>query len=137
MDEPSSKRQRTNGVKSDTLDATYKVVLNILKEGHVIGQYRINGLAFDNRCLIGAQPKPGQTSPVDIVLEHLSISRLHAELRVDEGGVVILSDLGSSHGTNLNGLWVKPKQPKALRVGSKVKFGGSTREYVLVEVIRT
>ena len=35
----------------------------------------------------------------------------------------------AGHGTNVDGLWLRPNAPKVLSVGSTVLFGGSTRTY--------
>jgi dual specificity MAP kinase phosphatase len=68
------------------------------------------------------------------VLEHLSISRQHAQLSVDVSGAVCLMDLGSQHGTKLNDAWLKSQQPRTMAPGSTVQFGASTRRYKLLDV---
>jgi hypothetical protein len=40
----------------------------------------------------------------------------------------------SAHGTNLDGVWVKPRVPKQLRPGSTFKLGASVREYRVVRL---
>lgn len=69
-----------------------------------------------------------------VVLEHLSISRQHAQLTVDLSGSVCIMDLGSQHGTKLNDTWLKSQQQRTMAVGSTVQFGASTRRYKLLEV---
>jgi pSer/pThr/pTyr-binding forkhead associated (FHA) protein len=71
------------------------------------------------------------------VLEHLSISRQHAQLTVDPAGGVALMDLGSAHGTKLNDAWLGTKKQRSATVGSQFQFGASTRTYKLLEVIKT
>lgn len=48
---------------------------------------------------------------------------------MDGAGKLYLIDLGSGHGTNLDGVWVRAQSPKELKVGSVIRFGASTREY--------
>ena len=69
-----------------------------------------------------------------MVLEHLSISRQHAQLTVDLSGSVCIMDLDSQHGTKLNDTWLKSQQQRTMAVGSTVQFGASTRRYKLLEV---
>uniref|UniRef100_K3W6F9 FHA domain-containing protein n=1 Tax=Globisporangium ultimum (strain ATCC 200006 / CBS 805.95 / DAOM BR144) TaxID=431595 RepID=K3W6F9_GLOUD len=66
----------------------------------------------------------------DIVLSHCSISRLHAGIMHHEDGTsVYLVDLGSAHGTFLDGVRLKPCQPTLMLHGSQLKFGASSRSY--------
>jgi pSer/pThr/pTyr-binding forkhead associated (FHA) protein len=56
-----------------------------------------------------------------LLVTDLAASRLHAELRVDEG-IWFVRDLGSRNGTVLNGLKLAPYQPKALQAGDQIKI---------------
>lgn len=67
-------------------------------------------------------------------MEHLSVSRQHAALSVDLAGSVNVMDMGAAHGTKLDDTWIKAQQPKAMPVGSKLRFGASTRVYTLLSV---
>lgn len=49
------------------------------------------------------------------------VSRFHARLERSEGGALVVSDLGSSNGTFLNGRRVS--RPEALHDGDRVRFG--------------
>ena len=60
----------------------------------------------------------GETS--DVLIDNVSVSRRHAELR-EEGGAWLLRDLGSSNGTFLNGQRVTAELP--LRPGDEIPFG--------------
>jgi hypothetical protein len=60
----------------------------------------------------------GETS--DVLIDNVSVSRRHAELR-EEGGAWLLRDLGSSNGTFLNGQRVTAELP--LRPGDEISFG--------------
>lgn len=39
--------------------------------------------------------------------------------------------LCAAHGTNVNGMWVKPQQPKDVKVGTTFRFGASSRVYTV------
>ncbi|KAH9086090.1 hypothetical protein LEN26_020485 [Aphanomyces euteiches] len=65
----------------------------------------------------------------DIVLEHCSISRMHAALVHHNDGAVYLIDLGSCHGTFLDGEKLEPLQPTLLSHGAQLRFGVSSRTY--------
>ncbi|XP_062863345.1 kanadaptin isoform X2 [Trichomycterus rosablanca] len=83
----------------------------------------------------------GRLPVCDISLEHPSISRYHAVVQyrgqeVEDGGVgeelgFYVYDLGSTHGTFVNKNKIPPKTYIRLRVGHVVKFGGSTRLFIL------
>ncbi|WP_336205988.1 DUF1707 and FHA domain-containing protein [Nonomuraea sp. LPB2021202275-12-8] len=63
----------------------------------------------------------GRGSACDLVLADLTVSRVHAELRRDDGGGWMLVDLGSLNGTRLNG-W-RLVGPARVRSGDEVSFG--------------
>ena len=69
----------------------------------------------------------------EIALEHPSCSRRHAEIeRAADGGLSVM-DLGSAQGTFLDGA-PKPLAARArtaLRHGSRLEFGASTRSFVV------
>lgn len=67
----------------------------------------------------------------DVLLQHPSISRQHAVLLHGKSGNMYVMDLGSSHGTFVNKRRVKPEQREALQEGDCVKFGASSREYIV------
>ncbi|KAL3228380.1 hypothetical protein MRX96_048607 [Rhipicephalus microplus] len=77
----------------------------------------------------------GRKDDCDIVLEHPSISRYHAvvQFRTGEPGTsgFYLYDLDSTHGTCVNKEQVRARSYKRLRVGYMVKFGGSSRNFIL------
>jgi hypothetical protein len=60
----------------------------------------------------------GETS--DVLIDNVSVSRRHAEIR-EESGAWLLRDLGSSNGTFLNGQRVHADQP--LRPGDEISLG--------------
>ncbi|KAM9466761.1 kanadaptin [Clarias gariepinus] len=83
----------------------------------------------------------GRLPVCDISLEHPSISRYHAvvQYRGEPGDTGALGeelgfyvyDLGSTHGTFVNKNKIPPKTYLRLHVGHVVKFGGSTRLFIL------
>ena len=97
----------------------------------------------------------GRLPVCDVPLEHPSISRYHAVLQYrptgattvgdqDEGGEgrplsfgtpneagYYVYDLGSTHGSFLNKSKLQPRVYCRVRVGQMVRFGGSSRLFVL------
>jgi len=67
----------------------------------------------------------------DIKLDHPSISRRHALMGHGSSGNLYVMDLGSSHGTFVNAERLKKRKREPLRDGYTVKFGASTREYIV------
>lgn len=62
----------------------------------------------------------GRSSDCDIVVHDLNASRTHAELRFEPQGVWVLSDLGSTNGTRVNGMAIASQ---ALRPGDHITIG--------------
>lgn len=87
--------------------------LNVILSGRSIQQ-----VAFDRltRVSIGRSPE------CEVHLDNLGISRHHAEIR-DEGGVLVLHDLGSGNGTLVNGVRVTQH---ALNDGDLITVGKFT-----------
>lgn len=76
----------------------------------------------------------GRKEDCDIVLDHPSISRYHAVVQFragEETSGFYLYDLGSTHGTFVNKQQVLARSYKRLNVGHIIKFGGSTRNFIL------
>ncbi|CAM9756059.1 unnamed protein product, partial [Choristocarpus tenellus] len=65
------------------------------------------------------------------VLDHQTISRRHAAVVHDGLGGVFAVDLGSMHGTYVSGVRIQPNAPKRLKEGEILKFGESSRSYIL------
>ena len=65
----------------------------------------------------------GRDAACDLVLLDMTVSRSHAGLRREAGGW-LLSDVGSTNGTRLNG-W-RVTAPVPLRAGDKITFGSMT-----------
>jgi two-component system, NtrC family, sensor kinase len=79
-------------------------------------QGRDRGKVFDLR---GTQLMMGRDPLCDVPLTDASISRHHAELRVEEGKFHII-DLNSSNGTFVNGV---PVSEAAIRPGDQIRLG--------------
>ncbi len=62
----------------------------------------------------------GRSSDCDIVVHDLNASRTHAELRFEPQGVWVISDLGSTNGTRVNGMAIVSQ---ALRPGDHITIG--------------
>jgi WD repeat-containing protein 70 len=73
----------------------------------------------------------GRHSGCDVVLDHPSLSRQHAALAFDSAGVPFLADLGSTHGTYINGVRLDKSTRKQLLPGDTWSFGGSKRAFRL------
>jgi WD repeat-containing protein 70 len=73
----------------------------------------------------------------DFGLDHPSLSRVHAEISQDNDGNFFVSDLGSTHGTFLNGEKLIPNQRTPFIIDSNdvVMFGASTRKYYLSSTV--
>lgn len=67
----------------------------------------------------------------DVVLDHPSLSRQHAAIAFDAAGDAFLLDLGSTHGTFVNGERLEPRVRRALRGSDAFSFGGSKRTFSL------
>ncbi|NBX37372.1 MAG: FHA domain-containing protein [Planctomycetes bacterium] len=61
----------------------------------------------------------GRSTGANLRIDHPSISRQHFSIGAINGKWT-LSDLGSRHGTRLNGTLLKPRQPVALRNGDRI-----------------
>ena len=51
------------------------------------------------------------------------------QLTVDTGGNLYVTDLGTSHGTNVDGTWIRPNEPKQLPKGAVLRLAASSRQY--------
>ncbi|KAF5827290.1 hypothetical protein DUNSADRAFT_996 [Dunaliella salina] len=114
-------------VKGSKVGAT--VTIEVAKPEGLVGQLVIGPIGAHQRCIYGRLPAN------DVVVEHASVSRQHLALTFDvASGGVLLTDLQSGHGTQLNECWIKPHVAKQLRVGSKFRLGASTRTYKVTEI---
>lgn len=77
----------------------------------------------------------GRASTNDVCLQHQSISKLHARLRL-VGDDVVASDAGSSNGTIVNGLALKEGEELTLKSGDLVRFGECALQLFAPEHLR-
>ncbi|XP_061897714.1 kanadaptin isoform X1 [Entelurus aequoreus] len=106
--------------------------LEILKNGTIVDRVP---LTLKSYFVVGRLPV------CDVSLEHPSISRYHAVIQyrqqpgetrcVGEEPGFYVHDLSSTHGTVVNKNKIPPKTYIRLRVGHVLKFGGSTRLFIL------
>lgn len=106
--------------------------LEVLKNGTVVDTVPLIDRSY---IVVGRLPV------CSVSLEHPSISRYHAVIQyrgqpgqegcVGEERGFYIHDLGSTHGTVVNKNRVPPKTFIRLHVGHVLKFGGSTRLFVL------
>ncbi|XP_075451512.1 kanadaptin isoform X4 [Ascaphus truei] len=104
--------------------------LEILKDGSIASTKSLDGLSW---TLFGRLPG------CHVSLEHPSVSRYHAVLQYrqvpgsdpDQEPGFYVYDLGSTHGTFINKQRIQSKTYCRFRVGHVLKFGGSTRIFVL------
>ena len=120
------------GGVNESLDQPYSLM--ILKEGIVKDTVDISK---KSRYVFG------RNHDCDVQIEHPSCSRYHAVLQycviekeMRKKGFYIY-DTGSTHGTYLNKVKVKPKVYNRVRVGYQLKFGGSTRLYIVEVTVKT
>ena len=66
----------------------------------------------------------GREPSCDLVLEHSTLSRLHARIELLNDGLVTISDAGSSNGTflNRNDCWIRARRV-ILSIGDRIRFG--------------
>jgi pSer/pThr/pTyr-binding forkhead associated (FHA) protein len=76
------------------------VSLEVLKGGVIVQNLRFSD---QDHYVVGRVPSS------DFQFEHPSISRQHAVLQFGEGGSLHVYDFGSTHGTFVNKLRMKPK----------------------------
>ena len=100
----------------------------VIKNGAVIDKVELKSKAYH---IVGRLPS------CDIPMEHPSLSRYHAVLQYSNGSSEsfpkgwYLYDLDSTHGTWINKHKVPQKKYHRLHVDYVVKYGGSTRLFIL------
>jgi pSer/pThr/pTyr-binding forkhead associated (FHA) protein len=101
-----------------------KFQLEVLKDGSIVATVDLDQKAY---YTLGRQP-----DIVDIVMDHPSISRMHAVLNFRDDGALMLRDLGSAQGTQLNKQLCDKNTYYRVYVGDMIKFGASTRKYIVL-----
>lgn len=80
------------------------------------------GYTPGNEFALEAVTVIGRSASANITLTDISVSKLHAELR-QEGDVWLLTDLGSTNGTFIDGQRLAPNLPAQIPSGSIVRMG--------------
>lgn len=109
-----------DGSELDALEAGAMLGLRVMTTGEVISLHGRKNFTL-------GQSVPGQAVVPDVDLSAFDaqahgLSRIHAELRM-EGSHVIALDLDSSNGTQINGLFLEPKEPVRLHHGDTLQLG--------------
>jgi hypothetical protein len=82
-------------------------------------------LLYDGRRLVvgAAGATIGRSRKCDVVIDDANVSRQHAEIR-PRGGAWVLTDLGSTNGSCLNGRRIE--HPEVIQPGDEIEIGTST-----------
>jgi hypothetical protein len=64
----------------------------------------------------------GRSRACDVCFLHVSVSKLHAHFRVQDGALTV-TDLGSRNGTRINGRLMTPNKPEPVNPHDRVQFG--------------
>jgi len=96
--------------------------------------YRVRapGLGDGSDWLIGSgRHRLGRSDRADLRLTHASVSRLHAEVEVIEGGGVLLTDLASTNGT-----WLGDRRVTRVVLSGDfdIRLGALCLEFVVVDM---
>lgn len=101
-----------------------------MKQAILTSRERVADAALEEHALPHqGRVEVGRSHIADIRLNHSSVSRKHAFIAC-QGGTYVLSDLGSSNGTLVNGISICRQ---ALRDGDAVQFGDLTFVFHVVE----
>jgi hypothetical protein len=65
----------------------------------------------------------GRTGSSDLILDDISVSKIHASLAIDAAGELSVADTGSTNGTFINGERISYGTATRLVRGDRVKFG--------------
>eukprot|EP01080_Neovahlkampfia_damariscottae_P003269 gene3269-5712_t len=105
---------------------TIKYYLEVLKNGTIIDTIKFP--ENEQFVVIGRNE---ELCTNNFVFEHPSISRQHAIIQHRNNGRIYIYDLGSTHHTFWNKEEIKSFHYIPLRCGDLLKFGESTRQYVV------
>ena len=100
-----------------------------LEETASVRQQRALLIYGGRRLMVGPRGATlGRSRECEIVIEDANVSRQHAELR-PRGGAWVISDLGSTNGTRVNGRTVH--SPEVVRPGDEIEVGSSVITFEL------
>ena len=95
---------------------------------HVLGGALspMEGIGPDDLRITELMARLGREAVCDLVVPDINASRSHAEVRRDPSGAWLVSDLGSTNGTFLNG---RQSKSAPLRPGDNVTIGTTDLEF--------
>jgi hypothetical protein len=97
-------------------------------EGKVSFNVRITAPEWSRDQLLelipgGRRINVGRATDNDLHLNHTSVSKIHASLRMDNLGTLSVADTGSTNGTHINGQRIPYGEARPLSEGDLVAFG--------------
>jgi hypothetical protein len=94
-------------------------------EGELSLRYELNGSPVEKSLKIeqGKRLSVGRTKENNVVLDHTSVSKMHASLLLNSAGKFVVADTGSTNGTYLNDERIAYGKAIEIFSGDKLKFG--------------
>jgi hypothetical protein len=71
----------------------------------------------------GRRVNVGRGTDNDLYLNHTSVSKVHAAVRMDNIGTLLVADTGSTNGTHINGVRIPYGEARPIEEGDVVAFG--------------
>lgn len=71
----------------------------------------------------GKRLNVGRGTDNDLYLNHTSVSKIHAALKMDNQGTLLVADTGSTNGTHINGQRIPYGEARPIAEGDLVAFG--------------
>ncbi|PYS68022.1 MAG: hypothetical protein DMF73_17820, partial [Acidobacteria bacterium] len=71
----------------------------------------------------GRRLNVGRGTDNDVFLNHASVSKVHAALKMDSQHNLLVADTGSTNGTHINGVRIPYGEARAIQEGDVVAFG--------------
>src|SRR6266481_2516586 len=71
----------------------------------------------------GRRVNVGRGTDNDLYLNHTSVSKVHAAVRMDNLGTMLVADTGSTNGTHINGVRIPYGEARPIEEGDVVAFG--------------
>ncbi|HWD66170.1 MAG TPA: DUF3662 and FHA domain-containing protein [Solirubrobacteraceae bacterium] len=104
-------------------------VASPLQEDAAVRSQRAVLIVDGRRVVVGSSGATiGRSRQCDVVIDDPNVSRQHAEVR-PRGGAWILTDLGSTNGSSLNGRRID--HPEVVQPGDEIEIGASTITFEL------